>query len=289
MLKPLKIQKGNAMTEFVVLAMVMVPVMAFIPVLGKMSDTNQATIEAARYVAWERTVSDASQKSDSQIATEVSNRFFRRDSVAIESDQGLLDEEQFRNQFWSSGKDENGDSVSLINADENNLFVSTSNQSIPSNTGAGQLSDGISAIGSAMEGFIPGANWDLEANGFYVAEVGVNVASNRFLSSGQDCSGQASDAVSSCMNRRNAIFVDAWNSESPDQTKERVKALVPGGALEPVGDFMSNLGSMPLFKELGRMKGIFGDVKEDVLPLDRYSEGIQDNQPPIQVQDDGGD
>lgn len=267
-----KAVRGNALTEFAVLALVMVPAMSLVPMLGKVSDTNQSTIEAARYVAWERTVSNTSQKSDEKIATEVSNRFFKSNDIVIESAQGLFDDERFDNAFWSAGLDEDGKAVSLVSTKKQSLFVNSSNRAIPGNTGADILSDGVSTIAHAMSGLNSGANWDLEANGFYVAEVGVNISANNILSGAYDCEGKESEDTFGCMSRSNAIFVDGWTSDSPSQTKSRVQALVPGVALRPVGDFVSNFGALPVFKELKKIKGVFGDVQADILPLDRYSE-----------------
>lgn len=276
MMKSYRYARGSAMTEFFVLAVIMVPAIAFIPMLAKVSDVNQSTIQAARYAAWERTVSDSSQKSDGQIATEVANRFYRDMDVMIETDGGVLADNPFENNYWGAGVDQNGDPISLVTVDGQNMFVNTTNQAIPSGTGANILSQGIATIGSVMGSLIPDASWDLEENGFYVAEVGVNVAANSILSTsdtpGHDCGGQQSTETFVCVSRRNAIFVDGWNSESPGQTRERVRSLVPAGALAPVGDFLSNLGYMPLFRELRRMDGMFGNVQEDVLPLDRYGE-----------------
>jgi hypothetical protein len=259
--RSLKAVRGNAITEFAVLALVMVPAMSIMTNMGKMSDTNQSTIAATRYVAWERTVAQPSQKTEATIATEVNNRFFRDSDVVIESHQGLLDESEFSNGF------------SLLANDKESIVVSMTNGSIPSGTGADILSEGISTIAGVMEGLHSGANWDLETNGFYTAAVGANVAASQLLSGSTDCSGEESNDTFTCISRRNVIFVDGWTSDSPSQTEARVKALVPGGALKPVGDFLSNFGALPVFKELKKMKGIFGDVREDVLPLDRYSAG----------------
>ena len=50
-------ERGQAMTEFVIAAtFVLLPMFVFIPMLGKYIDFKHATIQAARYQAWEYTV-----------------------------------------------------------------------------------------------------------------------------------------------------------------------------------------------------------------------------------------
>lgn len=51
------LQRGQAMTEFVIAAtFVLLPLFVFVPLLGKYIDFKHATIQAARYQAWEYTV-----------------------------------------------------------------------------------------------------------------------------------------------------------------------------------------------------------------------------------------
>ena len=78
-------QAGQALVEFTIAAMtLLVPLFFMISYLAKYHDMQAATIQAARYAAWERTVyfgesdwaSGTAQKSDSTIQSEIRNRFF---------------------------------------------------------------------------------------------------------------------------------------------------------------------------------------------------------------------
>ena len=46
--KMLKSQTDSALTEFAVIALVLVPMLTFGPMLAKMADVNQTTIQASR-------------------------------------------------------------------------------------------------------------------------------------------------------------------------------------------------------------------------------------------------
>lgn len=262
--------RGNAAAEFLIVAAVMVPALLIIPSLGKISDANQATLEASRYAVWERTVSDASQKSDTQLEIEVRNRFFTEEETLIRSDHGgVLESETYGNQFWRTVH-ATGQEEFIIDNEASSVSVVTRNEAIPGGTGADILSEGIATIGDAMGSMISDAEWDLEPRGFYVAEISTELRSTRLYENETGCSGSAED--SACITQRYAMLVDAWNSGSPDQTRSRVRSLVPAGALEPIGNAISVFGNLPLFEELENLDGAFGQVREDVLPLDRFGE-----------------
>jgi hypothetical protein len=259
--------KGNALTEFAVLAVVMVPAIASVPMLGKLADVNQSAAQASRYSAWERTVSDNGQKSDTELTTEVRNRFFASPDILIESAREELSDSG--NNFWGTFPDHSGVTKSLVSYSENSITVQTSNKEIP-NVLAASLSEGIESIGNAMSGLISDSEWDLDGKGFYVAEVNLSIATNSSLTEGTDCSNEASETVFSCVRSHNAIFVDSWESGSVGQTEERVRSLMPGAVFKPIGNGIAYLGNVAIFKELKKLKNVFGEVNPDVLPLDRY-------------------
>ena len=76
--KILRMQSGQAMTEFLVIAsLVLVPLFFGVYYLAKYSDIKHATIQASRYAAFERSWDPSSTiKSDAVIQDEVRTRFF---------------------------------------------------------------------------------------------------------------------------------------------------------------------------------------------------------------------
>ena len=71
------------------------------------------------------------------------------------------------------------------------------------------------------------------------------------------------------------FLTDTWGASGPGQVEKRVRSLVPMTVLRPVGDALSNIGVLPIFQELKKLDGIFGEVKPDVLPPDRYGDEEQ--------------
>ena len=83
-----KYQAGQAITEFnVTAAFVLVPLFIMIPLIGKHIDMKHSSVQAARYMAWERTVwfedstkpkgsTKAQVKSQKQLVKETRERFF---------------------------------------------------------------------------------------------------------------------------------------------------------------------------------------------------------------------
>jgi len=94
-------QNGQAMVEFNVTAVfLLVPLFILIPLLGKYIDMKHSSIQAARYMAWERTVwfenapkntSTAAVKSATGIKSEVTSRFLGR--IYSDDDDNLDDDE----------------------------------------------------------------------------------------------------------------------------------------------------------------------------------------------------
>ena len=272
----LSYHKGNALVEFTVLSAIMVPLVLFLPVIGKLSDVNNASVQASRYAAWERTIANSSEKPDIQVSKEVVNRFFGDPELLLETDKALIDLEEDGNSFWMVYESDSEQSQmlkrhSLIGQNASLSKVKTKNESVPV-AGAEAISEGLASVGKAMSSLIPDSKWDLEQKGLYTIEVSTDVATNRLLAEGKNCLGVETDAVASCLRHRAAIFVDAWDSSSAAQTEERVRSLVPAGVFQPIGDKLSKFGSVPLFEELKKLDGIFGEVNEDVLPPDRYGD-----------------
>jgi hypothetical protein len=69
-------QYGQAMTEFLVACLVLIPLFLAMPLLGKYLDMAHAGVQGSRYLAWERTVWAPSDKDDLQLAHEMRNRVY---------------------------------------------------------------------------------------------------------------------------------------------------------------------------------------------------------------------
>lgn len=81
---------GQSTTEFLVLALVLVPLFLSLPLLGKYLDLTQATEQAARYVAFETAIQGPARPTPGAgtLASEVRQRFFSLPQAPILSRSG---------------------------------------------------------------------------------------------------------------------------------------------------------------------------------------------------------
>ena len=96
-------QGGQSTVEFIVLALVLVPLFALVPMLGKYLDIAHTTELAARYLAFESTIAHgaAGFKSEARLAAEVRTRFFGASDAPIESGDGARAPAATLNPLWT--------------------------------------------------------------------------------------------------------------------------------------------------------------------------------------------
>lgn len=259
----LKTQTGSALTEFVVVAGILVPALLAMPMLGKLADARHTSVQANRYAVWEKTVGGDGRKTDEQLSREVKTRFLSNPDSAILSDD---QETENVNPYWVSAGMEEGESLL------GSATIVSANHDIPGDLGADYIAKAMVTLGDVMDGPISGANWDVEEKGFYTVNMQMEIATNSLVAKGEDCTGAESDSVGGCLNVVGAIFTDEWDARSRDHVESRTRSMVPAGALGDVADVVSYLGAIPLFEELKHLKDVFGTVSPDVLPPDRYGE-----------------
>lgn len=128
-------QRGQSTVEFVVLALVLVPLVLIVPLLGKYMDIAQVAAVASRYAAFESTVSHSGAlggwKSDALLAQEVRRRFFSNSEAPVKTDDAAGDFNAHRNPLWF---DHRGDP--LLPAFAANVGVEATHKSIEQPFGA---------------------------------------------------------------------------------------------------------------------------------------------------------
>jgi hypothetical protein len=133
----------------------------------------------------------------------------------------------------------------------------------------------IESVGDAL-GSVTSRDWGIGETALTHTEVKLSVRSNTWLDS-LDGAGTCGDGFG-CLVGNGAILVDGWSARDDGQAKERVQAIVPATALEPIGEVLSVIGRVPIFKELENLDQAFGYVDMEQLPdhadrgLDRYEE-----------------
>lgn len=263
--------KGSALTETVILCIVMVPLTFMLPIIGKLIDLKQTTIQASRYAAWQQTVT-----TGNTAPADIRARFYQDPAVQLHTHQVEQGDKSARNILWGSAPtttEKNG--TVNVGSDISISFSDGAGHSLENNIGdngvAKRMGEALQITGGTLD-FMGSVEWDIEGDGMLNAGVQVNVKANQYLANGgSSCISAVSDVHFACVSAHNAIMIDGWDSASNSQAENRTRAFVPGVVLEEVGASLSQLGNIPTFKELKGLKGAFGHVDSTQLPLDRYT------------------
>ena len=257
-------QGGQALIEFLVTAVVLLPLFLLLPMIGKYQDLAHATQVASRYAAFDATSFghvDAfnDYKPPAQLADEVRRRFYSNASAPIKAGDIAGDFDAHRNLFW---RDPYG----------HPLIKQFSDVSVQFGNGAATQAGGFdtfSSIDGASFNAIPLANAaqiGLQTRGVYTAQVGVALAD---LPAGIR-SIAPFDALNLRVVRHTSLLFDPWGSPRTAKTEERVATLVPAASLL---DTISSPLTVAVFAiDLGRVDAPdFTDLKSwrDVVPSDR--------------------
>ena len=224
-------QRGQALTEFIVICFVLVPLFLLIPFIAKYQDMAHATEMASRYVAFEAmTRNDSAQdgfKSPTQLKEEVARRFFSNAEAAIKTNDTAGDFAAHRKPFWV---DQKGDP--LIKSFGSDITVSFGESSGPNHTSAYIAADDgkpfeKSAINVRNE-------LGLKAPGLYRANVSITVADLPSYAGNFAKTFETFKNIGLTMTRSTTILVDAWPAKDAVEVESRIdnELLVPGVVFE---------------------------------------------------------
>ena len=191
-------QRGQSTIEFVVLTLVLVPLLLFVPLIGKYMDIAQTTAIASRYVAFEGSVrhtsSNGGWKSDSELAQEVRRRFFSSSDAPIKTNDTAGDFNAHRNPLWF---DHHGTPLLPV---------------FGSNVTVGTTKDGLTQPFGAFYS----SKFGLSTDNLYTGNVRVQVA---------DIAGLAPfDALGLSITRKTALLADPWAASGPASVASKIKA-----------------------------------------------------------------
>jgi hypothetical protein len=264
------------MTEFAVLTLVMLPIMMGIPMVGKMIDLKQTTINASRYAAWEATVSD-----DYNVADQIDSRFFKDSESAIKTQNVAPASHRLWGEtsavdpssYIEKGSVRIADDSAAAKALEVNITNGVQGGSTNSLTFGGVVKDSGEILSWA-----PGTDWGVNDDGLLRAAVQVKIKQNYLLNQSNSACFEEGKTFS-CMTEANSIMVDNWSASNDRQAADRVRSFVPTTAIRDVSDILAAIGEVPTFAELKGLKrkngkNGFGHVEMNVLPekLDTYVE-----------------
>lgn len=222
---------GQAMTEFLALALVLLPFLLLLPLIAKYQDIAHATEMAGRYVAFDATVRNEAMggwKPNDQLAGEVQRRFFSNPAAAIKTNDVPGDFKADQNLFWRDPLDN-----ALIRSFNDDIAVSYGeSRSTDRSAGYRSASDGTPFLGSKT--FL-----NLDSPGVFRGNVSVSVANLPESLVGPTRSYDGLKNINLVIRRHTALVPDAWTAANADAITDRLGAtralpINPGSALEPL-------------------------------------------------------
>jgi len=278
-------QTGQAMVEFIISMLVLIPVLLMIPLLGNYIDIKMATVSAARYQGWERTVFDGqhanwghASKSDTQIKQEVLKNFYSdynpnanpnstptaKSMWVDKSGASLLYPLSQGSKFKNSTSATN--EANLLSTQIRTFNLALKTTSSIANLG---VANGSTTNTSAL------VTSSLSVSTKPVPDITSGILANNSLNAPSNSN---SDLVFGGNIGNHAILTDAWNASGPDNGSGSVKSvttpMVPtagGGSMAVLGGLaMSMMRHTPLSPIPSAMFSP-GLIQPDIIPNDRKS------------------
>lgn len=197
------LQRGHALTEFIVVAVALVPLFLLMPLIGKYQDIAHSTLAASRYAAFDMLTRYQNAKPQEQLEQEVRRRFFSASTLPIKSN----------------------DSAGDVQADQNPLWRDPTNRPLIAKFSDIQVSPSWTAQTGSPEALNKSANLlvNLPARDIYTATITVPLINLpeglRFY--------QPFDQLNLQVQRRTSVAPDPWAAAGPAQVQAQIdKALV---------------------------------------------------------------
>jgi len=268
-------QRGQALVEFLIAAsLLLVPLFFMISYVAKYHDMQAATIQAARYAAWERTVyfgsgdwaSGTATKSDAAIQNEIRSRFLSARGT------GFANPTTENNSIWSD------------HAGEPILGTWSQASSSAQTPGTGdyvlvKVKDIIATIGKVLgaDGF------KLDMKSLYAAEVSVTPANSNAIS--RIFAGADGSFSLLTLTEKNVMVANGWSANGKTFVEKQTGSLALTNVFdrEPLSDVLDNAktGLKVFYPEFGGLD--LGKMQVDNVPGDRVSGGIAPAPAPTRV------
>ena len=295
-------QGGQAATEFVIAAVfLLVPLFLIIPLLGKYIDIKHATIQQARYEAWEYTVwsgpnehimtgvdenKSAGRKEYSDTRLEGLRYFFTNPSA---QNYGKNVASFKLNQNW---KDHRGDSLfvgkgTAIGKDGTPIDKDSrqSEDKTPGPLGGvfdfviSFLNDVFRLFGDLLHLVGIKAKFDaMYTDGYFTSDVKLNIRSiddilpEQFL----DKNSELTPGTSLVFEAKSAVLTNNWNAGGADQANQESRGLILTSLLSPISDTVNTvLYGIEKVVDIFPVRTVefpnmpdFGYVADDLLPYE---------------------
>ncbi|MGB0865886.1 MAG: hypothetical protein ACPGSC_05220 [Granulosicoccaceae bacterium] len=284
LIKSIKTQRGTAITDFLVAMLVFSPLFLLYPVIGKISDVEHSAQQSARYAAWERTASSATEKSNAVINHEMHARVVNQQTFIESNSADKAEDLSDKNDrmLWGVMTPTGGGTRQELVSFEKVGMKGTSGTS----RDLGKASD-LLVITHGMS--------DLDRNGFHKAEIDIAINEIALLEhkGKNNCNTGEHETYLTCVNRHNSILVDDWSASSPAQAINRVQERMPVmieawkpiahaiGGVENLFDKADTLIGFNPLKDIKAIDDAPGYVAPDVVPQSKLgsyeAEGIKES------------
>ncbi len=231
-------QRGQALTEFVVISLVLVPLLLLIPMIAKYQDMAHATQLASRYVAFEAMtrndgMGDGSFKSVDELGQEASRRFFGNANAPIKTGDAAGNFKAHQSMFW---RDHKGNA--LIKNFGSDVMVTFGHAKSASHDEAYSVASDAKPFDTKSVNLRE--KMKLKANGIYSANVSLNVANLDSAAGGITKVFDEFKNIDLVITRRTSLVPDTWTASGPEQVESRIdnKDMYPAGVLKPLRNVM---------------------------------------------------
>jgi hypothetical protein len=263
-MKEIRRHAGQAMTEFLVVALAMLPLFLLIPIIAKYQDIAHATQMAARYVAFDGTIrNDATTggwKPEATLADEVRRRFFGNSDAPIKTNDVAGDFDAHRNLFWQ------GPDAKPLLEDFSDVTVSFGPGHGATHGAGFESAQEMNAFPAVAQ--VAAQSLKLGSHGIYTANVHIKLAN---LPSGLTFY-EPFDAINLSMTRSASVLINPWTAKDTGEVGGRIQeatALFPAGALANVSGVVSAFVTAGEWGQVSGPKLGQLDFWKDVVPEDR--------------------
>lgn len=248
-------QRGQALTEFLVVALALVPLFLLMPWVARYQDVAHNTLLASRHAAFTamaRHGAGSGFEPEAQLANELRQRYFAGGDAPIRTG----DSPQGSPAFW-----QRPDGTPLLHPAQDVTLT------FGPDPGGATHDEGFSAASDGRAFPLHGA-LSLPSRGLYTARVRVRLAD---LPSGLRAY-EPFDRIGLVVTRHTSVLIDGWGARDPAQVQGRLDdpRVFPGRVLRPltdVVDFLMKAIELPGGIGAPRLGEL--DFWQDVVPPDR--------------------
>jgi hypothetical protein len=249
-------QDGQAIVETLVLAGIAGLLMLGIWTLGKFHDIQAATIQAARYAAWERTVQAPAQLNAGMLEQKARARLFAWNENSFRDDDG-------RRGIGTQTANWNSHSNRRLIARDQDIRITTTPGPLP-----GQAQAAVDRAFGMLTGALASvtAGEALPRGGMTTGQVQVRLADIAALPA-------PLNRLNLTLTESSAMVSEDWDASGPEQAAERSRSFVLAGAMAEAGVVLQPVltALRPIEHDLPEFRP--GVICPDIVPQDRVTNG----------------